>query len=80
MDHSKLFRRIGPLIWGDRGWQTAMAADLSLNPRSIRRWISGAAMPPAGVWHLLLQVVQQRQRELADAAADIETLTTEAEQ
>jgi hypothetical protein len=57
-----------------------MAADLSLNPRSIRRWISGAATPPAGVWRLLLQVVRQRQRELADVAAEIETLTREHEE
>jgi hypothetical protein len=71
MDHSELFRTVGPLIWGNR-WQTDMAQALGVTDRTVRRWVSGAAVPQPGVWMALAQLVQQRQRELAGVAKPLE--------
>lgn len=36
---------IGQTIWGQRGWQTAMAAALEIDTSTIRRWIYADAVP-----------------------------------
>lgn len=42
-------RAIGTRLYGDR-WQTAMAHDLGVQARQVRRWIRGDNAIPAGVW------------------------------
>ena len=42
--------RIGQKLWGDSGWQIAMAASLGVDISTIRRWIAADHVPgPAAV-------------------------------
>jgi hypothetical protein len=68
--HAELIRNLGPLLWGTR-WKTDMALSLGVNDRTVRRWVSGAAVPHPGVWRSLLQIVRQRQHELDELSAAI---------
>lgn len=50
----KLFTRedlinAGHALYGERGWQEAMARDLCVDSSSVRRWTSGAIPVPGPV-------------------------------
>jgi hypothetical protein len=36
---------IGQILYGGRGWQTAMAAELEVDTSTIRRWIASNHVP-----------------------------------
>lgn len=42
------FREVGEALYGPY-WQGALAADLGVNTRTVRRWVSGANRVPAVV-------------------------------
>lgn len=62
-----LFVRTGHALYGER-WQAALAADLEISDRTLRRWISGDATIPDGVAVDLLRLVTERAGELDDLA------------
>ncbi len=43
-----LLRRVGVALFGPR-WQSALAIDLDVSDRTMRRWVAGDAIPH-GVW------------------------------
>ncbi len=43
-----LLEQIGRALHGER-WQTGLAADLERTDRTMRRWMSGESVIPAGV-------------------------------
>ena len=44
------FRAAGSALFrGATGWQTALAEELGVNPRTVRRWAAGTSRIPPGV-------------------------------
>lgn len=73
MDRERL-ARIGRVIFGSN-WQTALACEMEVNPRTVRRWASGSHSIPDDipeVYDRLLREKIQRAseslREVAQAA------------
>jgi hypothetical protein len=62
---SKLLADTGRALYGDR-WQSALARDLQVDDRTMRRWVAGDYDPPPGVWTDLLRLTQERAQRLDD--------------
>jgi DNA-binding transcriptional regulator YdaS (Cro superfamily) len=45
-------------------WQNALARALDINERTVRRWASGEAPVPAGVWLDISEIIGERIIEL----------------
>jgi DNA-binding transcriptional regulator YdaS (Cro superfamily) len=60
-----LLREAGESLYGSL-WQSALARDLGVNDRTVRRWAAGESRIPAGVWAELHKILALR--ELAMAA------------
>ncbi len=58
-----LLRRVGEALFGPR-WQSALAIDLDVSDRTMRRWVAGDQIP-AGVWGELRDLVVVRGHVLA---------------
>jgi len=56
-----LFCLVGESLFGAR-WQTAMADELGVNSRTIRRWVSGDNAVPESVQKELLEICEERQQ------------------
>jgi ribosomal protein S4 len=56
-------RRVGEALYGER-WQTALASDLGVADRTMRRWLSGASPVPTGISDELRQTAEQRLENL----------------
>jgi DNA-binding transcriptional regulator YiaG len=50
-------------------WQSALARDLGVADRTVRRWVAGTSEVPAGLYVDLLRLTQERAAAL-DAMAD----------
>lgn len=70
-------RRIGIALFGPHSWQTALAAELQISPRTLRRWVAGEGavtardVPPAQ-GERILAIAQRRLRALRMAVGDLE--------
>lgn len=52
-------------LYGDRGWQDRLAADLEVDPSTVRRWSSGAVPvpgPAAAAIHCFLKTKPKGKR------------------
>ncbi len=58
-----LLRRVGEALYGPR-WQSALAIDLDVSDRTMRRWVAGDQIPH-GVWGELRDLVDARGIALA---------------
>ncbi len=56
---SRLLVECGEALYGPR-WQTALAADLGVADRTMRRWAAGTTDVPAGLYVDLLRLTQER--------------------
>ena len=65
---------IGKLLYG-QFWYTPMGADLDLNERTIRRWLTGESPIPAGVTTDLIGIAHKRPNVVR---ADIEARAKKA--
>jgi hypothetical protein len=65
-----LLRRVGSALHGEQ-WQTPLAMDLNVPPRTVRRWLSGADTVPPGVRQELRQMLTEQRKSLA---ADLDTV------
>jgi hypothetical protein len=70
-DPAALLRRVGEALYGDR-WQSALAHELQINERTMRRWLSGAQPVPADRWAELRQSVLLRRDRLAQLLQEFE--------
>jgi hypothetical protein len=68
MDDRTLLAAIGEALYG-QSWKVALAGDLKVDDRSLRRWIQTGEVPD-GVWRDLIVL-------LADRRGVIESLLTE---
>ena len=64
---SRLLLDCGEALYGAQ-WQTAIARDLGVSDRTVRRWVAGSADLPVGVYVDLLRLTQERAARL-DALA-----------
>jgi DNA-binding transcriptional regulator YiaG len=46
-------------------WQSDLARALSVNDRTVRRWVAGDVPIPAGLWYEVKQLLKQRGHALA---------------
>lgn len=49
----------GEALYGPR-WQTALAADLGVSDRTMRRWVAETSDVPVGLYTDLLRLTQER--------------------
>ncbi len=56
---SRLLVESGEALYGPR-WQTALAADLGVSDRTMRRWVADTSSAPAGLYVDLLRLTQER--------------------
>lgn len=69
----QLLRRVGAALYGSR-WQAALAGDLGVNDRTMRRWVSGEWPVPDRAWAELGQLVIRRRDTLLAVAAELEAM------
>lgn len=60
----ELICRIGEALYGSR-WHSDLARDLGVSDRQVRRWATGAHVPP-GVYIDLMHLMQNRAQTLDD--------------
>ena len=58
-----LLRQVGIFFHGEE-WQAALARDLRVNERSLRRWVAGTEEIPRGVWRDLAAHLEIHSRAL----------------
>jgi hypothetical protein len=56
---SRLLVESGEALYG-RQWQSALARDLGVADRTVRRWLAGTSEVPAGLYVDLLRLTQER--------------------
>lgn len=64
---SRLLVECGEALYGSQ-WQTALARDLGVADRTVRRWVAGTSEVPHGLYVDLLRLTQER-AALLDALA-----------
>jgi DNA-binding transcriptional regulator YiaG len=70
-------RTVGEALFGER-WQSALAEALSVNDRTVRRWVAGDIAPPTGIAESLLRIARSRSGEINKAVALLERLCAAA--
>lgn len=56
---SRLLVESGEALYGQQ-WQSALARDLGVADRTVRRWLAGTSEVPAGLYVDLLRLTQER--------------------
>lgn len=56
---SRLLVECGEALYGPH-WQSALARDLGVSDRTVRRWVAGTSEVPAGLYVDLLRLTQER--------------------
>lgn len=69
-DRIAQLRRIGAGLYG-RQWQTPLSEDLGINPRTLRRWLSGDWSIPADAWEQLRDLMLDRRYLLANLVNEL---------
>ena len=64
---SRLLVECGEALYGPQ-WQSALARDLEVSDRTVRRWVAGTSDVPQGLYLDLLRLTQERAATL-DALA-----------
>jgi transposase-like protein len=63
--------QIGQALHGQQ-WQSALARDLDVADRTVRRWLAGESAVPPGALNELRQLCLKRSAELATLAGQID--------
>lgn len=56
---SRLLVECGEALYGQQ-WQSALARDMGVADRTVRRWVAGTSEVPAGLYLDLLRLTQER--------------------
>jgi transposase-like protein len=56
---SRLLVEAGEALYGQQ-WQSALARDVGVADRTVRRWVAGTSEVPAGLYVDLLRLTQER--------------------
>ena len=65
MTETELLNATASALYGAH-WQNALARALDINERTVRRWASGEAPVPLGVWNDISEIIAERVTELRD--------------
>lgn len=65
---SRLLVECGEALYGPQ-WQSAVARDLGVSNRTVRRWVAGTSEVPPGLYLDLLRLTQER-AALLDSLAE----------
>jgi DNA-binding transcriptional regulator YdaS (Cro superfamily) len=68
---SSLLEDAGQALYGPQ-WQSAMARDLGVSDRTVRRWAAGSSVAPASAYLELERIAQRRAGELRELAPRLE--------
>lgn len=68
-----LLRRIGAALYGEP-FQSRLADELEVSPRTMRRWLAGDMPVPPGVGRELYRLVRARYWDFDDISRELETL------
>ena len=60
---TRLLVEAGEALYGPQ-WQSALARDLDVSARTVRRWAAGSHQPPDGIYAELLRLVSHRAQTL----------------
>lgn len=60
---SQLLLKCGEALYGPQ-WQSALARDLGVADRTVRRWVAGTTDIPPGLYVDLLRLTQKRAKKL----------------
>ncbi len=60
-------RKIAKLLYG-KSWQTALAEDMNVNARTVRRWYSGDTAIPCDLHLTLIKKAEQKSKILLKTA------------
>lgn len=63
MTDAELLNATATALYGPL-WQNALARALDINERTVRRWATGEAPVPLGVWHDISELIGDRVTEL----------------
>ncbi len=55
---SDLLRLTGEALYGPQ-WQSALARELYVSDRTMRRWASGTHEPPPSIWQAIREIVDE---------------------
>jgi hypothetical protein len=69
-----LLRSIGEKLFGQH-WQSELSGAVSVNERSLRRWLSGQDEIPPGVWSELAMIVDSRWINMRELGYQIQDLS-----
>lgn len=69
---SRLLVEAGEALYGPL-WQSALARDLDISDRTVRRWVAGTSPVPAGLYIDLLRLTQERAAVLDALAGRLRT-------
>jgi hypothetical protein len=72
-----LLRSIGEKLFGSL-WQSALSENLSVNERSLRRWLSGQDEIPSGVWADLRRIIESRWVDFRELEYQVRDLSSVA--
>jgi len=61
---------VGLALYGHR-WQTSLARDLGVLPRTMRKWASGEKSIPPNQWRYIAALLEQRSRDCKEIARAI---------
>jgi hypothetical protein len=73
MDRERL-ARIGRVIFGSN-WQTALAIEMGVNPRTVRGWVSGRSSVPEDVPEVYYRLLHEK---IAHASAALHEVSIAA--
>lgn len=66
----EMLRYAGRRLYGDR-WRSAIAADLGVTARTIRRWSSSSDACPTDIGDRLIEVMDRKRKMMADAQEEL---------
>jgi hypothetical protein len=69
---SRLLVECGEALYGPQ-WQSALARDLGVADRTMRRWVAGTTDVPSGLYPDLLRLTQERAAVLDALAPRLRT-------
>ena len=61
---------VGLALYGYR-WQSSLARDLGVLPRTVRKWAAGDKPVPPNQWRYIAALLEQRSRDCKELARQI---------
>ena len=62
-------QQAGRLLYGDQ-WQLNLARSLSVDNRTVRRWVSGESVIKQSIANEVMQLLRVNQKEISEYLAD----------